>query len=1391
MTLFKALLCSQILFLLCAVIFVFAPIRNLRAQEETNGIERQYQSAIRPLLERYCFECHSKDQTEADIDLDPFQTTTDIRKQEKVWLKVRQMLDSRQMPPKDAEQPSDVEHQRMRDWVRKVLAIEAKAKAGDPGPVILRRLSNAEYNYSIRDLTGVESLDPTREFPIDGAAGEGFTNAGSGQGMSPAFVQKYLDAAKGVAEHAVLLPDGIRFSPLTTRRDQTDELLGQIQSFYRQFTEDGGGAEIDLQGIKFNTNQGGLLPLEKYLAATLAERDALNGESKTIEDLARERSLNPRYLSTLWKTLTSDTGNPPSLFIDPLREKWRRAGVNDAATLATEIGLAQKSLWKFNSVGHIGRANGPKSWMEAVSPIAKQTELRFALPTAPPGSDIVIYLTANDLGDGNEQDFVVWQRPRIEFKTTNSGPVRPPILLRDIRSMAGQIKQSIASESARTKQYVSAVAELRASSTSIEEISKARNLNPSLLRKWNALAGFGQHKPPVIAGHLPEKLTRGQGYEAINGWGSGSTPNILTNRSDNPISFLTLTVPARGVVVHPSPTLESTISWRSPIDARIKIEGLVADADSQCGNGASWRLQVMSKSGTAVLTKGDIENGRKQQFNHETIAVESGDVVTLVVNARNNDHSCDTTQVELKLSEIDGDQRVWDLASDVVDNVLNGNPLPDSYDNKETWHFCAVENTSQAKLVIPLGSALARWRDAVDKSSPAEEIDKLAAAVENVMTIDNADALNEPDKTLRQLLLDWKGPLNWVSVAEKTQVGSNADYGLDPNWFGEHPSGLNVDADDLCLQAPQVIPLTLPAGLTAGAEFVTTGILHAESGSKGSVQLQVTAAKPGPNSISPGMPILVGASDQAQRRVEAAINEFRNLFPPALCYARLVPVDEVVTLTLFYREDDELKRLMLNDQQAAELDRLWDQLFYVSQEPLKLVVAFEQIAEFATQDAPDLVKALAPMREPIQARAEAFEEHLLETEPSHIQAVLEFADRAWRRPLNSDERQGLRNLYSRLRDREVPHEQAIRLMLARVLTSPAFLYKLEKPASEENAAPVSNLELAVRLSYFLWSSSPDDELRSLALAGKLTDETNLIKQTERMLEHPRTRRLAIQFACQWLHLRDFDQNDDKNEKLYPEFAQRRVDMYEETVLFFEDMFRNDRSILDLLDADHTFLNQSLAKHYGIDSVQGDQWRRVDGVRDLGRGGVLGMSSFLASQSGASRTSPILRGNWIYETLLGERLPRPPAGVPVLPDEVPTGLSARQVVEHHSSVASCAKCHVKIDPFGFALEQYDAIGRMRPKAADTNTKLEDGTEITGIDGLRDYLSTHRRKDVVRQFCRKLLGYSLGRELQLSDEPLIDKMVDKLGENDYRCSVAIKMIVTSRQFREIRGRQRSHD
>jgi hypothetical protein len=1345
------------------------------AEPDLNTLEQSYQPSIQPLLKTYCHECHSGD--EAEIDLAALKTMADVRRQPKVWLKVREMLRSRQMPPKDAKQPTDDERSRLQTWVRAYLQSEAQARAGDPGPLVLRRLNNAEYNYTVRDLTGVPSLDPTREFPVDGAAGEGFTNAGAAQGMSPALVTKYLDAAKEVAAHAVLTPEGIRFSPYTTRRDQTNELLAQIQAFYRTFTEDGGGSAVNLQGIKFNTNQGGRLSIKKYLAATLAERETLASGAKTIEAVAKERKLNAKYLRTLWKTLSADKAEKGTL-LGGLRARWRRTKSDDPSKLVAEIAQAQKKMWKFNSIGHIGRDGGPLRWMEAVGVrtlVASRQDFKWKLPTAADGNDVVFYLATGDAGDGNDNDYVVWKNLRLE------GGGRPPLPLRDVAGLQQRIDQQRLKMLGHTANYLTAASAVNADSD-VAKVAAAHNVDAETLKVWLDYLAIGRSSAVKVEGHLTKKTNS---RKAITGWAahtSDSLPTVVANSSDKNENIPGL-AKAHSVVVHPTPTHFAAVGWQSPIDGVVRVEASVVDAHFACGNGAEWLLQHRTAAKTGTLWKGAYELRGSATMTPTTVPVRKGELLSLLIGPRKGEHACDLTSITLVISEASGAKRVWDLAKGVSADIQSGNPHTDAHGNKNTWHFyqgemAKVHQGGSPIVAVPPGSLLASWLAEKDAAKKGE----LARRVQALATGPKSKDDNSPDALLQHQLRTLSVQVDLASLLKDLKPGAR---------FGRHPLGHAVDSADLVVRAPEVIEFRVPAELAKDRELVGTAELDAKHGYDGTVQVQVLASRPAALNVSANVPILVREGSPARERIEGPVSRFCNLFPPALCYARIVPVDQVVTLTLFHREDDHLRRLMLDDRQAAHLDRLWDELFYVAREPLKYQVAFEQIREFATQDRPDLVKAWAPLVKPVDDRADAFRQRLVTTEPVHVKAVVEFADRAWRRPLTDSEKQGLRGLYRQLRDAEIAHEDSVRLTLARVLASPSFLYRKEQPASGEKAAPISDLELANRLSYFLWSSMPDSELRRVAMARQLKDEKTLVAQARRMLSDERTRRLAIQFACQWLHIRDFDKNDDKNEKLYPQFHALRGEMYEESVRFFEDMFRNDGSIQDFLNADHTFLNEALAKHYGIAGVSGPQWRRVEGVREKGRGGVLGMATVLASQSGASRTSPILRGNWVFETLLGERLPRPPANVPDLPDEVPSGLTARQLIEKHSSVAACAKCHARIDPYGFALEQYDALGRLRSQAVDTKTKLPSGKEIEGIQGLRDYLLKDRRDDVVRQFCRKLLGYSLGREIQLSDEPLIDMMMAKLADNDYRFSVAVELIVTSRQFRELRGRQNTED
>jgi hypothetical protein len=995
-----------------------------------------YADKVLPILKDSCLNCHSTKKQKGDVDLEQFASVADIRRSPKIWETVLEQVASGEMPPKKEKALTAAAKKVLLDWTHKTLDEIALANAGDPGPVVLRRLSNSEYTYAIQDLTRVPSLDPAREFPVDGSAGEGFTNVGAALVMSPGLLSKYLDAGKDVAQHAVLLPDGIAFSEKTTKRDWTNEKIAAIKAFYARYSVAGKVESVLVQGNKVDLVGGdGRLPLELYLSATLTHRDVLRSGQKTVVQVAQELGLNARYLGALW---TSMNGDRTSIFLDPIRADWRKALPADVSVLAASIKAWQASLWRFGAIGHIGKVNGPKGWQLPMDPVVAREDFRVAIPA---GDSPKVYLMSANLH--SERVSLVWSKARVVVKGKPDAAVAIP---------AGKPS------------------------------------GPNAIIEIALPAGLPKGVEFLVECHLPKEASAAA---CVQAWVT-TTPSAVSGR------------------------------------------------------------------------------------------------------------------------------------------------------------------------IFPTGA-----------------------------------------------------PIN------KKKGGKWSD--------GEGAMGFSA-------------------------------------------------------------PLLVTEGGAAQRELLRSAQEFRDVFPSALCYASVVPVDEVVTLTLFYREDEALRRLMLDDKAAAELDRLWSDLRFISQEAFLQVESFESLYQFATQDANP--NAFEPLREPIKRRAAEFQQELLAAEPRHVDAVVRLAADAWRRPLKEGEADQLRTLYQDLRKQELTHDLAVRRLIARVLVSSAFLYRGEKAAAGEKAAPVNDWELATRLSFFLWSSAPDAELRALAASGKLHEPAVLAAQMRRMVKDAKSERLAREFGCQWLHVRDVATLDEKSERHFPTFVSLRGAMQEEAERFFADLFQQDRPVLSLIDADHVFVNGPLARHYGL-KVTGEGWQRVDGVRAQGRGGVLAFASTLARQSGASRTSPILRGNWLTEVLLGDKLPRPPKGVPILPETAPQGLTERQLIEKHSSDPACARCHQRVDPFGFALEGFDAIGRARSKDAagldiDTRTVLPGGVSVDGLNGLREYLLTRRQDDFLRQFSRKLLGYALGRAVQLSDKPLLDAMVARLKTGEGRVSGALELVVLSPQFREVRGR-----
>jgi cytochrome c5 len=395
------------------------------------------------------------------------------------------------------------------------------------------------------------------------------------------------------------------------------------------------------------------------------------------------------------------------------------------------------------------------------------------------------------------------------------------------------------------------------------------------------------------------------------------------------------------------------------------------------------------------------------------------------------------------------------------------------------------------------------------------------------------------------------------------------------------------------------------------------------------------------------------------------------------------------------------------------------------------------------------------------------------------------ARRAYRRPLTATDSNALLKFYRDGRTNG-SFESGIELALRAILVDPDFLFRAERPAStsaNSTAFRVSQIELASRLSFFLWSSIPDDELLDVAIAGKLADRATLERQVTRMLADSRARALVTNFGGQWLQVRNLREKAP-DPGAFPEFDENLREAFQrETELFLDSQIRENRSVGDLLTADYTFLNERLARHYGIAQVYGSHFRRVT-LADKTRSGLLGHGSILAVTSYPNRTSPTLRGKWLLENVLGAPPPPPPPNVPSL-EEASAGkpTSVRQRMEQHRTNAVCASCHAPMDPLGLALENFDGIGRWRARdgnlAIDASASLPDGATFDGPSGLRQLLMT-RKGRFAETVTEKLLIYALGRGLEYYDAPAVRRIVRDAARQDYRWSMIILGIVQSTPF-----------
>jgi Protein of unknown function (DUF1592)/Protein of unknown function (DUF1588)/Protein of unknown function (DUF1587)/Protein of unknown function (DUF1585)/Protein of unknown function (DUF1595) len=606
--------------------------------------------------------------------------------------------------------------------------------------------------------------------------------------------------------------------------------------------------------------------------------------------------------------------------------------------------------------------------------------------------------------------------------------------------------------------------------------------------------------------------------------------------------------------------------------------------------------------------------------------------------------------------------------------------------------------------------------------------------------------------------------------------------------------------------------------------------------------------------------LIVPAAQRA--RYEAAFSRFASVFPDAFYITergRYFPDDSEDKGRLlsagyhnimgYYRDDLPLIQLILDDNGTRELNRLWNEFDYIADFSARTWTQYyfnqsgevvgkgdesgsERPTDHAVTDAEVIFKmrdtylakaAADTANDPVAAEAirahfdqmnatlRSLEKERAEAEPRQLEALLQFAARAYRRPITPAERADLLAYYHQDRTQnQLSHEDALRGAITGVLMEPDFLYRLDmtepqrtagagshavvlKTSTAIPAEPLSSYALASRLSYFLWASMPDEELLRHAAANDLQKPAVLLAQARRMMKDSRVSGLATEFTGNWLAFRLFETNNAVDRQRFPQFNNDlREAMFQEPIRYVEDTIQNNRSVLDLIYGNYTFVNPVLAKHYGIPAVEGDpnHWVRVDNAGQYGRGGLLPMSVFMTQNSPGLRTSPVKRGNWVVQKVLGIRVPPPPPVVPELPsDESKTDLPIRQMLAQHRSNPFCAACHQRFDSFGLAYEGYGPVGDVRTKdlagrPVDTAVTYPGGVNGVGFDGLRDFIRDHRQDQFLNNLCRKLLSYSLNRTLQLSDEALVDTMQTNLAAHGYGFDAMVETIVVSPQFRNKR-------
>lgn len=671
--------------------------------------------------------------------------------------------------------------------------------------------------------------------------------------------------------------------------------------------------------------------------------------------------------------------------------------------------------------------------------------------------------------------------------------------------------------------------------------------------------------------------------------------------------------------------------------------------------------------------------------------------------------------------------------------------------------------------------------------------------------------------------------------------------------FGRHPSGRDIDPEWFVVKAPAVIEIPITVEMQRelnGKNLLLPCQLDQENSPDGSVFIQSSFDSAPTGKIGASVEHLIYSDSQTAKQMSESAAIFCNAFPNQFFY-----VDETRGLAAgfhlvegFFRDDHPLVNKVLSDVASTKLDLLWQELEFITnswETLLRGFVWFERSErhvlhdkrfDFLRPEDPQLVEADLLNRfeglylekngikrvgdtleaempdqkylmihgffDEIRAGLKRQQDLMTNAEARGLLDLERLAEQAYRRSLSLADRERLRSLYEELKQEGQAIEESLRGVFTAVLMSPDFCFRYNTVPGGTSTYAVDDMDLASRLSFFLWSSLPDEKLLSAARDGTLQDGNVLIAQTRRMLKDTRINAFSREFFGQWLRYRDYLANDPIHVAAFPGYSDElRMAMFQEPERLITHLIQHDKPITSLLNSDETFVNRVLANHYGGEILKQyrttapnseDEWCRVSGLHAQGRGGLYGMAVILTKNSAGERTSPVKRGFWISHHLLGQHFPPPPADVAELPSsEKDAPRTIRDLLAAHVADTKCAMCHKHFDSLGLAMESFDPIGRFRimdgaGRAIEKVAEFPNGKRAEGIPGLIRYIEQERHQDFVRTLCRKFLGYALGRSVLLSDQPLLNEMEQLLAKNDDRFSVLFEAVILSPQFRNQRGR-----